>query len=262
MGNLIRLKQVDNPEFSGYVQEIGNNLYYSVSNPSGFISSVNQDSDFLQLSVDVSTISGDLVSSIASTGETLTLDLSSTGSTLDTKIDNLSGYLEVSNTNIETISGNVNTAQNVSTGYAYNIGTDLSGDITSLSGYVVSSDSSLSSQISSLDSSLTARVSSLEGVFVASGSNFVDINSNNQTVLGQKSFDSRVDFKLINTTPVTGDYSNPGGQNAYIYTQFTDDDLFFASGLGYVTGDLFVTKIVYPNDEECIISSNYYTGTY
>ena len=109
---------------------------------------------------------------------------------------------------------------------------------------------------------MSSRITSLEGVFAASGGSFVDIYSNNQTVIGQKNFDGKTSFKLINIAPISGDYSNPGGLNNYLYTQFIDNNIFYVSGLGYRTGDFFVTKIMYPNNEECIISSNIYTGNY
>ena len=119
MANLIRLKQIDKPEFSGYVEQIGDAKYYLQSNPSGYISSISGDSYFLQLSGDVSSLSGDFSSDLATTGQTLSTNLNSTGQTLDTKIDTLSGYVEDSNADIATVSGNVNTAQTVSTGYAF-----------------------------------------------------------------------------------------------------------------------------------------------
>ena len=268
MANLIRLKQIDKPEFSGYVEQIGDAKYYLQSNPSGYISSISGDSYFLQLSGDVSSLSGDFSSDLATTGQTLSTNLNSTGQTLDTKIDTLSGYVEDSNADIATVSGNVNTAQTVSTGYAFSIGTDLSGDVSSLSGYVVTEDTSLNTKITSASGSLSSRISSLEGVFSNSGSSFVDLTSNNQTISGQKNFDARTNFKLINIVPVTGDYINPGGLNNYFYTQFSDDATFFVSGIsgfesgGYMTGDIFVNKMVFPDGEECIMSSNIYTGTY
>lgn len=268
MGNLIRLKQIDKPEVSGYIEQVGDSRYYSQSNPSGYISSVAANASFQELSGDLSAVSGDLYAKLAATGQTVSTNLASTGQTLDAKIDSLSGYVEVSNNNISIISGNVNTAELNSTGYAFNLVSNLSGDVTSLSGYVVNSDTSLSSQISNVNTNLSSRINSLEGVFAASGSNFVDLNSNNQTVVGQKNFEARTNFKLLNVVPVTGDYINPGGLNTYSYTQFTDDTTFFVSGIsgfesgGYMTGDLFVNKIVYPNNEEVIVSSFYYTGNY
>jgi hypothetical protein len=251
MGNLVRIKQIDKPELSGYIREVGDVNYYPTSNPSGYISSVNQDADFSQLALDVSTLSGDLYSDLAATGATLTYNLGSSGNALNTKIDNLSGYVEVSNVKIATVSGNVDYAQFLATGLDYSSNITLSGNIIATSGYASGTSGSLSS-----------RITSLEGVFAASGSNFVDIYSNNQTVIGQKNFDGKTSFKLINIVPISGDYSNPGGLNNYLYTQFIDNNIFYVSGLGYRTGDFFVTKIMYPNNEECIISSNIYTGNY
>ncbi len=135
MGNLVRIKQIDKPELSGYIREVGDVNYYPTSNPSGYISSVNQDADFSQLALDVSTLSGDLYSDLAATGATLTYNLGSSGNTLNTKIDNLSGYVEVSNVKIATVSGNVDYAQYLATGLDYSSNIILSGNIIATSGY-------------------------------------------------------------------------------------------------------------------------------
>jgi hypothetical protein len=262
MGNLVRLKQLDQVELSGYVKQVSDSNYYPASNPSGFIDSVVGDPDFDQLSLDLSTLSGDLNSSISSTGNTLAANLNSTGSALSTKIDNLSGYVEVSNSKISTVSGNVNYAQYLATGLDYSSNVLLSGDIINTSGYALGISGALNTKINTASGNLSSRISSLENTFTISGASFLDLVSNNQTVLGQKSFDAKTNFKLINIVPVNGDYSNPGGQNNYLYTQFLNDTLFFMSGQGNITGDIFVTKIRYPNNEECIISSNIYTGSY
>jgi hypothetical protein len=214
------------------------------------------------LALDVSTLSGDLYSDLAATGATLTYNLGSSGNALNTKIDNLSGYVEVSNVKIATVSGNVDYAQFLATGLDYSSNITLSGNIIATSGYASGISGFLDSKITTTSGSLSSRITSLEGVFAASGSNFVDIYSNNQTVIGQKNFDGKTSFKLINIVPISGDYSNPGGLNNYLYTQFIDNNIFYVSGLGYRTGDFFVTKIMYPNNEECIISSNIYTGNY
>jgi len=262
MGNLVRIKQIDKPELSGYIKEVGDVNYYPATNPSGFISSVGQDADFLQLALDLSTLSGDLYTNLAATGATLSYVIDSTGNLLDSKINNLSGYVEISNTKIATVSGNVDYAQYLATGLDYSSNVTLSGNIISTSGYASGISGFLDSKISTTSGSLSSRITSLEGVFVASGGNFVDIYSNNQTVIGQKNFDGKTSFKLVNIVPISGDYSNPGGLNNYLYTQFIDNNIFYVSGLGYRTGDFFITKIMYPNNEECIISSNIYTGNY
>lgn len=262
MGNLVRIKQIDKPELSGYIKEVGDVNYYLGSNPSGFISSVNQDANFSQLVVDVSTLSGNLYTNLAATGATFSYSLSSTGNILDVKINNLSGYVEISNVKISTVSGNVDYVQYLATGLDYSSNVILSGNIISTSGYASGISGFLDAKISTTSGSLSSRITSLEGVFAASGGSFVDIYSNNQTVIGQKNFDGKTSFKLINIAPISGDYSNPGGLNNYLYTQFIDNNIFYVSGLGYRTGDFFVTKIMYPNNEECIISSNIYTGNY
>ena len=262
MGNLVRIKQIDKPELSGYIKEVGDVNYYLGSNPSGFISSVNQDANFSQLVVDVSTLSGNLYTNLAATGATFSYSLSSTGNILDVKINNLSGYVEISNVKISTVSGNVDYVQYLATGLDYSSNVILSGNIISTSGYASGISGFLDAKISTTSGSLSSRITSLEGVFAASGGSFVDIYSNNQTVIGQKNFDGKTSFKLINIAPISGDYSNPGGLNNYLYTQFIDNNIFYVIGLGYRTVDFFVTKIMYPTNEECIISSNIYTGNY
>ena len=262
MGNLVRIKQIDKPELSGYIKEVGDVSYYLGSNPSGFISSVVQDASFQQLTVDLSTLSGNLYTNLAATGATLTYSLSSTGNILDVKINNLSGYVEISNVKIAAVSGDVDYAKYLATGLDYSSNVIISGNIISTSGYASGISGFLDSKISTTSGSLSSRITSLEGVFVASGGNFIDIYSNNQTVIGEKNFNGKTSFKLINIVPVSGDYSNPGGLNNYLYTQFIDNNIFYVSGLGYRTGDFFITKVMYPNNEECIISSNIYTGNY
>ncbi len=192
MGNLVRIKQIDKPELSGYIREVGDVNYYPTSNPSGYISSVNQDADFSQLALDVSTLSGDLYSDLAATGATLTYNLGSSGNTLNTKIDNLSGYVEVSNVKIATVSGNVDYAQYLATGLDYSSNVALSGNIIATSGYASGISGFLDSKITTTSGSLSSRITSLEGVFAASGSNFVDIYSNNQTVIGQKNLQTNL----------------------------------------------------------------------
>ena len=262
MPNLIRLKQIDNPELSGYVQQIGNAEYYSNTNPSGYISSVTQDSDFNQLEADFSTLSGNLNTSLSSTGSSLLNTIAATGSALNTKINNLSGYIEVSNSNLSALSGTVNYVQYLATGLDYSSNVTVSGNIINTSGYAASISGNLNTKIDTASGNLGARISSLENTFANSGSNFVDLNSNNQTINGEKTFDSKTSFKQINIIPVTGNYSNPGGLSNLLYTQFIDNNIFFVSGLGNITGDFFVTKLMHPNNIECIVSTVIYTGTY
>lgn len=263
MGNLVRLKQLDKPELSGYIKEVGDLSYYPSNNPSGFISNLDNDPDFLQLSLNLTTVSGDLNTRISSTGDNLSFNLNSTGNSLTSKINNLSGYVELSNVSILAVSGNVNYAQYLATGLDYSSNSLLSGNIIATSGYATSISGDLNNKINTASGSLSARVSSLENVFTTSGSNYVDVTSNNQSIVGEKNFNSKTNFKLINIVPISGDYSNPGGStNNYLYTQFIDNNLFYASGLGNITGDFFITKIRYPNNDECIISSNIYTGNY
>lgn len=262
MPNLIRLKQIDNPELSGYVRQIGDAQYYPSSNPSGYLSSVTGDPDFNQLEVDFYVLSGNLNSSLATTGNSLSGALNSTGLTLDVKINTLSGYVGLTNTNLATVSGNVNYTQFLTTGLDYSSNVLMSGNITNVSGYALSISGNLNSKIDTLSGNLGGRISSLENTFVSSGGNFLDLSSNDQTVSGQKTFSARTSFKQINIIPVSGNYSNPGGLNNLLYTQFIDNNIFYVTGLGNITGDFFVTKLMHPNNIECIVSTMIYTGSY
>lgn len=262
MPNLIRLKQIDNPELSGHVRQIGDAQYYLNTNPSGYLSSVTGDADFNQLEVDFSTLSGNLNSSLNATATALSNSIVSSGSILNTKIDNLSGYVNLTNTNLSTVSGNANYIKFLTTGLDYSSNVLMSGHIIDTSGYASGISGVLNSKINTVSGNLGARVSALETTFAYSGSNFVDLNSNGQTIVGQKTFDSKTSFKQVNIIPVSGNYSNPGGLSNLMFTQFIDDNIFYISGLGYVTGDFFVTKFMYPNNIECVVSTMIYTGSY
>lgn len=262
MPNLIRLKQIDNPELSGYVRQVGDAQYYPNTNPSGYLSSVTEDADFNQLDADFTTLSGNLNSSLNSTGNALSSLIASTGAALNTKIDNLSGYVNLTNANLSTVSGNVNYVQFLATGLDYSSNVLMSGNIVNTSGYATNISGVLNSKINTLSGNLGSRVSALENTFAYSGSNFVDLNSNGQIVNGQKTFNARTSFKQINIVPVSGNYSNPGGLNNLLYTQFIDDNIFYVSGLGNITGDFFITKLMHPNNIECIVSTMIFTGSY
>lgn len=262
MANLIRIKQIDQPELSGYITDVTNQSYYPASNPSGYLSSVASDSNFIALSGNLNNtgvILDNKITTLSGFGVTL---VNNTGNFLQTEIVSLSGYVDATNANLSTVSGLASSAISLTTGLQYETSGVISGEVSGLNATITGVSGVLFGQISTASGNLNSRVTSLENTFTASGSNFLDLASNNQIVSGAKSFTNRVGFKQIDILPYTGNYSNPGGQHEILFTQFVDNYTFAASGYGTLTGDLFVTKIMHPNNVELIISSMIYTGNY
>jgi hypothetical protein len=262
MANLVRLKQLDQPELSGYILDVTDQSYYPSNNPSGYISDLLSDNDFVVLSGNLATTGSILSSGINSSGAALSGLIISSGSFLDSKIDTLSGYVEVSNLNIATVSGNTQYAINLITGFEVEVSGVISGEVSGLVNLNSTTSGALDTKINNVSGNLGSRITVLENNFATTGSNFVDLNSNNQTIEGSKTFNNKIGFKQIDILPYTGNYSNPGGQHGILFTQFIDNYSFAASGLGTITGDAFITKIMQPNNIECIISSIIYTGSY
>ncbi len=261
MPNLIRLKQIDQPELSGYILNVTDD-YYPASNPSGYISSISSNSSFLSLSGNLNSTGSFLNSQDAVVSGALDFRIASTGSNLQTKITSLSGLINATNADLSIISGLSNSAINSVAALEVEVSGVISGQIISTNTIVSGASGTLNTTISNVSGGLNSRIVSLENNFASTGSNFVDLNSNNQNIEGTKSFNNRTSFKQINLIPFTGNYSNPGGQNQLYFTQYSDNYSFTASGKGTVTGDLFVTKLMQQNNVECIISSIIYTGSY
>lgn len=262
MANLIRLKQVDNPEFSGFVKGITDTLYYSVSNPSGYISSIDGQQAYINLSGRQDTASGYLDSKIGTASGTLSTRLQGSGNYLHAQDVILSGLINQTNADLISISGN-NTYNNyLITGLESRTSGSLSGQFNTLSGLVTGTSGVLNLKINSVSGVLDARIALVESGYAATGSTFVDTISNSQTIQGTKSFTNRIGFKQIDILPYSGNYSNPGGQHSLFFTQFIDNQSFYASGYGTITGDYFVTKMMAPNNIEIIYSSMIYTGAY
>lgn len=262
MANLIRLKQIDKPELSGYIIDVTDEEYYPVSNPSGYISSVASNPAFI-------TLSGNLVSTgynlnaqdLAISGALASL-VNATGIDLQNKINSLSGVVINTISDLNTVSGLTSTAIYLTTGLEYETSGVISGQVAILNATITGTSGVLDTTISNVSGNLNSRISVLETNFATTGSNFLDLNSNGQAVQGAKTFNNTTSFKLINLIPFEGNYSNPGGQNQLMFTQFVEDYSFAASGYGMATGDLFVTKIMQQNNTECIISSIIFTGSY
>lgn len=262
MANLVRLKQIDKPELSGYIVEVTDSSFYPINNPSGYISSVASDANFIVLSGNLASTGYSLDSKIGIASGSLDLKLSDTGSILSSSINVLSGNLLVTNSNLSTVSGAANAAYSAVTGLEYKTSGVISGEVLALRSQISGVSGVLNSKISTVSGNLSSRIASLESNFALTGGNFVDIFSNNQVVSGSKEFRSRISFREIDILPYTGNYSNPGGQNQLFYTQLIEDYVFYSSGNGNITGDLFVNKIMQPNNIEVIFSSMIYTGAY
>jgi hypothetical protein len=262
MANLVRLKQVDQPELSGYIVEVTDLKYYPVGNPSGYLSSISSDSSFTSLSGQLYTSSGALNSKVDSVSGVLSSSTASSGVYLEAQITTLSGHLNTAIVSISGVSDQAIYAQFLATGFQPVVSGALSGERAAMTIIVTGTSGQLNTKISTVSGNLNSRIASLETNFATTGSNFVDLISNSQTILGTKTFSNRIGFKQIDILPHTGNYTNPGGEHGILFTQFIDQNPFYASGLGTITGDFFVTKLMQPNNIECIISSMIYTGAY
>lgn len=262
MANLIRIKQIDKPELSGYITDVTNQSYYSASNPSGYLSSVISDPNFIALSGNLNNSGVILNNEIISLSGVVVSLVNDSGTLLQSEIVSLSGDLNTTNANLATVSGLTSSAISGLSGLQYQTSGAISGEISGVNSTITGVSGALFSQISTVSGNLNSRVVSLENTFAASGSNFLDLASNNQVVSGAKSFTNRVGFKQIDILPYSGNYNNPGGQHELLFTQFSQNYSFAASGYGTLTGDLFVTKMMHPNNIELIISSMIYTGNY
>ena len=143
MPNLIRRKQVDQTEFSGFFVEVGNANYYSAtSNPSGYINQSQLNSATGTLNTKIDNASGFLANNTLATGQYAALYtnsvsgvlanvISSTGSSLTSSINSLSGYLVSStgtlNARITGVSGTLDTKINTLSGYSTNYTNSVSG---------------------------------------------------------------------------------------------------------------------------------------
>ena len=262
MANLIRLKQIDKPELSGYVIDVTDGSYYPIDNPSGYISSVASNSAFITLSGNLISTGYNLNAQDLALSGTLTSLVNATGVNLQDKINSLSGVVIDTISDLSTVSGLASNAIYLTTGLDYKVSGAISGQTATINATITGTSGVLNTKISNVSGNLNSRISVLETNFATTGSNFLDLNSNAQVVAGSKTFNNRTSFKQIDLIPYTGNYSNPGGEHQIVFTQFIEDYAFAASGYGIATGDLFVTKIMQQNNTECIISSIIFTGSY
>lgn len=146
MANLVRRKQVDQAEFSGFFVEVGNANYYPVlGNPSGFLSQSSLDTTTGFINNTINQVSGTLNSQIAATGSTNkiytdvasgTLDsrLLNSGQSLTSSISGLSGYVNTTSGNLNSTitgaSGVLNTKINTTSGVLKSYTDTVSGNLT------------------------------------------------------------------------------------------------------------------------------------
>lgn len=190
MANLVRRKQVDQAEFSGFFIEVGGANYYPLTtNPSGFL-----DSSALN---------------------------SATG-TLDTKINNVSGILATSILNTG-IASNVYT-DNVSGALSTRLvssGTDLSSVDSGLSGYSTSISGNLYASLTGASGALNTKINTASGDLknytdtisgllnsqITAASNATTINNivsgTGFNFTGTKIFNSPITSQRINISGVT-----------------------------------------------------------
>lgn len=147
MANLVRRKQVDQAEFSGFFIEVGDVNYYPLlDNPSGFLDSSALNSATGTLDTKINNVSGILANSIQSTGVNansytdnvsgaISTRLQSSGAALTTVDTALSGYIiSVSgnlNSNITGASGILNTKIDTASGYLKTYTDTVSGVLNS-----------------------------------------------------------------------------------------------------------------------------------
>lgn len=132
MANLIRRKQVDQVEFSGFIVEVGDENYYPLfTNPSGYLDQSGLDSATGTLNASINSVSGTLNSTILNTGI-------------------------AANNYSDVVSGTLSTRLN-------NSGNYLSGQITSLSGYTVSTSGNLYNSITTSSGVLNTKIDTASG---------------------------------------------------------------------------------------------------
>jgi len=190
MANLVRRKQVDQVEFSGFFVEVGDENYYPLTtNPSGFLDAAALDAATGILDTKINNVSGILNNNISSTGAyclnysdnisgNLSTRLIGTGSYLSSVDTALSGY-------VITVSGNLNASITGASG-------TLNTKIDSTSGYLKSYTDSISGI---LNSQITAasNATTINNIVSGTGFNFT----------GTKIFNSPIHTQRVNISGVT-----------------------------------------------------------
>ena len=132
MANLVRLKQLEQPELSGFILDVTDQSYYPSNNPSGYISDLLSENDFIVLSGNLTNTGSSLVSSIQSTQTSLSGFVISTGTFLNSRIDSVSGDLVTTNLDVYTVSGQVQSTVNSFSGFKIEVSGSISGEVSGL----------------------------------------------------------------------------------------------------------------------------------
>jgi len=208
MANLIRKKQVDQVEFSGFIVEVADESYYPfTTNPSGYIDQAALNSATGTLNSSINYVSG----------------------VLDTEILN-SGI--AANAYSDAISGVLSTRLSDS-------GVYLSGQTTSLSGYTVSVSGNLYASITGSSGVVSAKVDTASGYLksytdATSGLlyNQIIAESNTATVSGMASGTFNFTGNKTFTSPITAQRINISGTSTP-----TSISLIASSGVVSIAGN-------------------------
>jgi len=189
MANLVRRKQVDQVEFSGFFVEVGNQNYYPVaSNPSGFLTQAGLNAATGTLNTKIDNSSGYASSNTLATGQYSALYTNSVSGILDARLvstgANLSGSVLSLSGYVNTVSGNLSTTISGTGGF-------LNSKINTLSGYSTSYANTISGV---LDAKITASSNLSTITSIISGESF--------HFTGKKIFDSDSTFQRINLSGV------------------------------------------------------------
>jgi hypothetical protein len=132
MANLIRKKQVDQVEFSGFIIEVADENYYPLStNPSGYVDQTVLTSATGTLNSSINSVSGVLNTKILNSGIAANAYTDAVSGVLSTRLSNSGSY--------------------------------LSGQITSLSGYTVSVSGNLYASVTGSSGVVSAKVDTASG---------------------------------------------------------------------------------------------------
>lgn len=194
--------------------------YYSINNPSGFITGVD--------------LSSYLTSSNASNTYATIINLNSTGSNLFNNLNTLSGYVNsqdnfISN-NLQNTGSNLDTKINNLSGYINSQDSFISNNLVSTGSTLISSINSLTNNLNSTGLALDNRINSLSGSSV--------LLYGNQSVGGVKTFRDNV---YINNLFVTGTETIVNTPQINIASNYlllnltggaVDGGIFFVTGTG------------------------------
>lgn len=190
MANLIRRKQVDQVEFSGFIVEVGDENYYPLAaNPSGYLDQAELNSATGTLNSLINSVSGVLNTTILNTGIAANSYSDTVSGTLSTRLESTGNY--------------------------------LSGQIISLSGYTVSVSGNLYASITGASGVVSAKVDTASGYLksytdttsgllynqIVAQSSATDVNKiasgNNFNFSGTKTFTSPITAQRINISGST-----------------------------------------------------------